>query len=75
MADRAWRGDLHAVYLDPVHAAGVMAFIQERCDRALKRGTRNHPADPTAPWCELCTTDIPDEATVRLVAGHWEKAS
>lgn len=77
---KVWKGDLTVVYLDPPTAPSIpLAYMAEqhaspRCERALKRGSKRD-ADPQALWCEMCVTDNPAEATVRLVNGEWRKAS
>lgn len=72
-----YRGDLRKVYLDPlVGPRDMLAWIPEqhasgKCERALRGGTDQAPADRRAPWCEMCTT--PDKVAAprrRILPGR-----
>lgn len=71
------RSDLEQVYRDPRAVAGILAYIPElhassKCTHALKGGERvDVPAkDPC--WCEWCTTDDPERATLRRTEDGWQ---
>lgn len=77
-----WQGDLRQVYLDPHRPPpkqDMLAYIPEQhasanCERALTGGART-PADPTWPWCHLCTTPDRHQASIRrTVTGTWKAA-
>jgi hypothetical protein len=77
-----WQGDLRRVYLDPHRPPpkqDMLAYIPEqhaspKCERALRGGTSNTPADHLAPWCDLCTTPHKAGATIRRTITGWKAA-
>lgn len=72
------RSELTQGYVDPIGGhPSIKAYIPEvhaspNCERALPKGTKK-PVDKIRDpvWCETCTTDKPERATLRRTADGW----
>ena len=77
------RSELITAYLDPiVGPRDILAWVPEahaspRCERAVKKGRYKVPIDKVGDpiWCETCTTEDPDQATLRLIDGEWQEVT